>query len=169
MGKPFNSELAEKSRQKEIELVKKLQQIFKTLRPELGPGKNHNIEIFLENRKIAAVEVEVVRKDRWEKIKTEYKTVRWPKSKKRYATEEVPVFMASVPEDLSDIFAINAKTWVQEGEEEKAPFVRAGGKVYRYRKGGEEPFWAIDKSKVRWGFEKLEKYIMETLGLVSSS
>jgi hypothetical protein len=169
MSKPFNSELAKKSRQREAELVKKLQQTFKTLQPQLGPGKNHNIELFLQNRKVAAIEVEIVRKDRWDKIKTKYKTARWPEAKKRYATDEIPVFMASTPEDLSDIFAIDAKTWVEKGEEEKAGFVSAGGKRYRYRKGGEEPFWAIDKSKVHWGFEKLEEYIMKTLGLVSSS
>jgi len=169
MSKPFDVELAKKTRQKEIKLVEKLKQIFKTLRPELGPGKNHNIEIFQENRKIAAMEVEVVRKDRWNKIKTKYKTARWPEAKKRYAQDEIPVFMASVPEDLSDIFVIDAKTWVQEGTEEKERFVRAGGKAYTYRKGGEEPFWAIDKSRVHWGFEELETYLKKALGLALSS
>lgn len=169
MSKPFDFELAKKIRQKEIKLVEKLKQVFKTLRPEVGPGKNHDIEIFQENRKIAAVEVEVVRKDRWNRIKTKYKTARWPEAKKRYAEDEIPVFMASVSEDLSDIFFIDAKTWVQEGKEEKEMFVRAGGKAYRYRKGGEERFWAIDKSRVNWGFDGLEEYIIKTLGLVLSS
>lgn len=107
-----------------------------------------------------------MRKDRWNRIKTKYKTARWPEAKKRHASDEIPVFMASIPEDLSDIFIIDAKTWVQEGKEEKERFVRAGGKAYRYRKGGEEPFWAIDKNRVYWGFEDLEKYILKTLGLV---
>jgi hypothetical protein len=169
MSKPFDVELAKKTRQKEIKLVEKLKHVFKTLIPELGPGKNHNIKIFWENREIAAIEVEVVRQDRWNKIKTKYPTVRWSEAKKRYATDEIPVFMASTPDDLSDIFIIDAQTWVKEGKEEKERFVRAGGKAYIYRKGGEEPFWAMDKSKVHWGFEKLEKYIMKTLGLVSSS
>lgn len=168
MSKPFDVELAKKTRQKETKLVEKLKQVFKKLRPELGPGKNHNIEIFQENRKIAAIEVEVVRKDRWNKIKTKYKTVRWPEAKKRHAEDEIPVFMASIPEDLSDIFILDAKTWVQEGKEEKERFVRAGGKAYRYRKGGEEPFWALDKGRVHWGFEELEKYILKTLGDVLS-
>lgn len=166
MSKPFDSSLAKKTRQKEVELVKKLTQVFKTLKPEVGPGKNHDIEIFYQNSKVAAVEVEVVRKDRWDKIKSKYPTVRWPEAKKRHAENEVPVFMASVPDDLSDIFIIDAKTWVQEGKEEKAMFVRAGGKAYRYRKGGEEPFWAMDKSKVHWGYEELEKFMMKTLKLV---
>jgi len=168
MSKPFNFELARKTRQKEVELVEKLKKVFKTLRPELDPGKNHDIEIFQESRKVAAIEVEVVRKDRWDKIKTKYKTARWPEAKKRFAEDEIPVFMASVPDDLSDIFIIDAKTWVQEGKEEKERFVRAGGKTYAYRKGGEEPFWAIEKSKVYWGFEELEKYIIKTLSDVSS-
>lgn len=168
LSKPFDFELAKKTRKKEIELVKKLKKIFKILRPELGPGKNHDVEIFRENSKIAAIEVEVVRQDRWNKIKTKYKTARWPQAKKRYAFNEIPVFMASVPHDLSDIFIIDAKTWVREGKEEKARFVRAGGKAYRYRKGGEEPFWAIDKSIVHWGFEGLEKYIIKTLDMALS-
>jgi hypothetical protein len=165
MSKPFDIELAKKARKKEVGLVEKLKQLFKTLRVELGPGKNHNIELFLENRKIAAIEVEVVRQDRWNKIKTKYPTVRWSAAKKRYATEEMPVFMASTPDDLSDIFVIDARTWVREGREEKERFVRAGGKTYVYRKGGEEPFWAIDKNKVHWGYDGLEEYILKTLGL----
>lgn len=169
MSKPFDVELAKRTRQKEIKLVQKLKEIFEKLRPEVGPGKNHDIEIFQEDRKIAAIEVEVVRQNRWKKIKTEYPTARWPEAKKRYAEDEIPVFMASVPQDLSEIFIIDAKTWVQEGKLEKARFVRAGGKAYRYRKGGEEHFWAIDKNKVLWGFEGVENYITQTLGLGSPS
>lgn len=166
MSKPFDIELAKKARKKEVGLVEKLKQIFKTLRVELGPGKNHDIELFLGDRKIAAIEVEVVRQDRWNKIKTRYPTVRWSAAKKRYATEAIPVFMASTPDDLSDIFVIDARTWVKEGKEEKERFVRAGGKTYVYRKGGEEPFWAIDKNKVHWGYDGLEEYMLKTLGLV---
>lgn len=169
MSKPFDKELAKKSRKKEAELVEKLNKIFKILRAELGPGKNHNIELFFENRKVAAIEVEVVRQDRWVKIKTQYPTVRWSAAKKRYATNEVPVFMASTPDDLSDIFVIDAETWVMEGKEERERFVRAGGKTYVYRKGGEEPFWAIDKGRVHWGYGDLEKYILITLGLHAST
>jgi hypothetical protein len=167
MSKPFDRELAKKARKKEAELVEKLKRTFKKLRVELGPGKDHNIELFFENRKVAAIEVEVVRQDRWNKIKSTYPTVRWSAAKKRYAADAIPVFMASTPDDLSDIFIIDAKTWVERGREEKERFVRAGGRAYIYRKGGEEPFWAIDKTKVHWGYEGLEEYILKTLGLFS--
>ncbi|MBS7633920.1 hypothetical protein KEJ34_00225 [Candidatus Bathyarchaeota archaeon] len=123
------------------------------------------MELFLENCKVAAIEVEVVRQDRWGKIKTQYPTVRWSAAKKRYAIDEFPVFMASTPDDLSDIFIIDAKTWVREGKEERERFVRAGGKTYVYRKGGEEPFWAIGKDRVHWGYGDIEKYILKILGL----
>lgn len=165
MGKPFNIDLARKARKKEVELSEKLKSLFKQLKPELGPGKNHDIELFCDQRKIAALEVEVVRQDRWAKIKEKYPTARWPIGKKRYAEDEIPVFMTSVCEDLSDILAIDARTWVLEGKEEKAPFVRAGGQPIRYRKGQEEPFWGIDKSKAHWCFEGLEDYIIKKLGI----
>lgn len=160
MSKPFNEELERESRIKEEELVKKLNQIFKKLRAKLGPGRDHNIELLFENRKVAAMEVEVIpqeHRDRWDKIKTKYRTVRWPIAKKKYAENNIPVFMATTPPDLSDILYIDAKTWVNEGKEEKERVVRAGGRTYIYRAGSEERFWAIDKNKVHWGYEGLEE------------
>lgn len=165
MGKPFDKELARKSREKETLLVNKLNAIFRKLTATLGPGKNFDIIITCKINPLckAYVEVEVVRPDRWEKIKNKYNTIRWPLSKKvKYEGKTELILMASVKgdNDLSEIFIINYETWVKEGHEEKAPFVRAGGKPFRYRKGQEEPFWAIEKEKAIWGYDKLEEYIL---------
>jgi hypothetical protein len=41
--------------------------------------------------------------------------------------------------------------------------VKAGGKGYRYRKGQDEPFWAIEKERVMWGIEKFEDFLLTLL------
>lgn len=169
MSKPFQRDLMEKAREKEKELAAKLDSLFKTLNAEPGPAKKcDNIVLKHGERKVAYLEVEIVGQDRWERLKTRYPTVRWPLAKKETCPEKeredgIPVFMASVPEDLSDIAIIEARKWIEKGREEKSLFVRAGGQFFRYRKGGEEKFWAIDKNELFWGFEGLEEYLLSVL------
>lgn len=165
MGKPFDKELASMSRELEILLVNKLNTFFKKLTATLGPGKNFDIVITCKTNPLfkAYIEVEIVRPDRWEKIKNKYDTIRWPLGKKSKHEDKIElILMASVKGDsnLSEIFIINYETWVKEGHEEKAPFVKAGGKPFRYRKGQEEPFLAIEKNRASWGYDKLEEYIL---------
>jgi len=176
VSKPFEPEVAAVAKRVETKLVEKLNSLFKRLRAEKGPGREcDNIILLLDGEVAAFLEIEVVSLSRWKRIKTKYPTVRWPISKKETCGEKEekegkPVFMASVPKDLSDIFVIDARTWISEGHEEEAPAVvsRLGGtpRVHRYRKRSGEKFWAIGKERVKWGFEGLEDYILSKLGLV---
>ena len=69
MSKPFQRDLMEKAREKEKELAVKLNSLFKTLNAEPGPAmKCDNIVLKHGERKVAYLEVEVVRQDRWERL-----------------------------------------------------------------------------------------------------
>lgn len=168
MGKPIDYGLVKKEKELRTIWVNKLNnEVFKVLRAQMPSGKNTDVIVYDPrdpSRKIH-LEVEFVRSDRWEKIKgCKYETVRWPIAKKeKYREFQGCLVMVSVKEDLSDIFYIDYKKWVLNGSEEKAPFVRAGGKVYRYRKGAEERFWAIPKQAVCWGYDEFETYLLSLL------
>jgi hypothetical protein len=170
LGKPFNKNLAKIATEKTKELVEVLNRHLKRFRAELGPGRDSDIIIICKsnpNIKVF-VEVEVVRADRWEKIISQYSTVRWPLAKKtkckEYSSEGKLLILLSVnQEDVTKMFYIDCESWVDMGHEEKAPFVRAGRKSYRYRKGQEEPFWAIEKDKVEWGIEGFEEFLANLL------
>jgi len=170
LGKPFNRGLAEWATERTKELVKVLNNNLKKLRAELGPGKdsdvilacksNPNIKVYLE--------VEIVRVNRWERITSKYVTVRWPLAKKTKCKEymnegKLLVLLSANEKSLDQIFYIDCRSWVEQGHEERAPFVRAGGKTYRYRKGQEEPFWAIEKDKVKWGIENFENFLLNLM------
>jgi hypothetical protein len=171
MGKPFNRDLARKATKKTAELVDLLNRILKEFRAELGPGKDSDIIItYLSDPSVKVfVEAEIVGGDRWEKIKSgKYNTVRWPLAKKykceNYSSKGRLLILLSANEvNLSDMFYIDCEPWVQQGHEERAAFVKAGGQRYRYRKGQEEPFWAIEKDKVVWGVDKLEEFLLDLL------
>ncbi|MEM0382364.1 MAG: hypothetical protein QW580_06895 [Nitrososphaerota archaeon] len=169
MSKPFDRELAKKEEVTRKKLVEKLNKVFKRLKAEVRGGKNADIVIY--DRKDPStpiyLEMEGARPDRWDKIKTgKYPTVRWPLAKKeKYKDFKAPLVMATVRDDeeVSDICVIDYDTWIKEGHEEKERYVRAGGKAYSYRKGGEEPFWAIARGKAHWGYEGLEEYLISVL------
>jgi len=171
MGKPFDKELAREVTQRTKDLVHLLNINLTEFRAELGPGKDSDIIItrVSEPSVRVLVEVEIVRADRWEKIKQgEYSTVRWPLAKKHkcenYLKEGRLLILLSVNErNLKEMFYIDCESWIKQGHEEKAGFVRAGGKNYRYRKGQEEPFWAIEREKVTWGIEKFEEFLLNLL------
>lgn len=170
MGKPFDRELARDAEAKTKELVQTLNNYLKKFYAELGPGKNSDIILrckYYPEIEIN-VEVEIVRDDRWRKIISEYLTVRWPISKKEKCADysskgKLLIMMSANREDLKEIFYVDCDTWTTMGREEKASFVRAGGKSYRYRKYQEERFWAIGKDKVRWGIEGLETFLLDLL------
>jgi len=89
MGKPFDSGLARKATERTAELVDLLNRNLKEFRAELGPGKDSDIVItHLTDPPVNVfVEVEIVRGDRWERIRSgEFSTVRWPLAK-RYKCE----------------------------------------------------------------------------------
>lgn len=168
MGKPFDKELAKDAELKTKELVRILNNNLKYFVAELGPGKNsdlvlkHKLDPILEIH----VEVEIVRGDRWKRIQKEYPTVRWPIAKKEKCIEysrkgKLLIMMSANRDNLSEIFYVDCNTWINEGKEERAPYVRAGSKSYRYRKHQEERFWAIEKDKVHWGVEGLEKFLLD--------
>ena len=171
MGKPFDRDLARAATEKTKELIVVLNKHLKQFKATLGPGRNSDIIIICKsNPQIKVlVEVEIVRKDRWEKIERgEYRTVRWPLAKREKCREysnkgEILIMLSANEADLSKIFYIDCETWVNMGHEEKARYVRAGGKKYIYRKGQEEPFWAIEKDKVKWGIEGFEEFLLELL------
>jgi hypothetical protein len=171
MGKPFDKDLADMATQKAAELVSLLNKHLKKFHAKLGPGKDSDIIItYLPEPSVNIfVEVEVVRADRWERIKKgKYPTVRWPLAKKHkcenYSKVGKLLILLSVNEsNLNEMFYIDCESWVKQGHEEKAPFVKAGGKGYRYRKGQEEPFWAIEKERVMWGIEKFEDFLLTLL------
>ncbi len=173
MGKPFNKELARKSAEKTKELVSKLNNVLSKFEVKVGPLKDHDISLVCRaNRSVEVhVELEVVRSDRWRRIREEFTTVRWPIAKKEkceeYMRRNRVLIMMSVDENLTEMFFVECDKWVNEGGEERALAVRAGGKVYRYRKGGEERFWAISKDKVVWckveECPQLEEYILRVL------
>jgi hypothetical protein len=171
MGKPFDSGLARKATERTAELVDLLNRNLKEFRAELGPGKDSDIVItHLTDPPVNVfVEVEIVRGDRWERIRSgEFSTVRWPLAKRykceNYAREGKLLIMLSANEDnLGDMFYIDCASWVQRGREERAAFVKAGGQKYRYRKGQEEPFWAVERDKVVWGVENLEKFLLNLM------
>jgi hypothetical protein len=145
MSKPFNKELAAKEKETRQKLVDKLNKIFKKLKAETLSGKNTDIRVYDPSDPSFEIllEMEGVRPDRWDKIKSKYPTVRWPLAKKKkYKNLSTPLVMVSVKDDeeISDIFAVDYETWIHEGHEEKAPFVRAGGKAYSYRKGEKNHF-----------------------------
>lgn len=175
MGKPFDKELARTAEESTRQLVNILNSCFKKFHASLGPGKNSDIIITCKsNPEIKVfIEVEIVRADRWKKIVNEYPTVRWPLAKKEKCKEwskkgKILILLSANQESLSETFYIDCETWVSLGHEERASFVRAGGKSYMYRKGQEEPFWAIEKDRVKWGIENLEEFLLsllETRGL----
>lgn len=148
-------------------LVDKLNSIFKKLNAKMLSGRNTDIEVYDPNNPSICIylEMEAVGGDRWDRIKSKYPTVRWSLAKKeKYSKTDKPIVMVSVrKDDLSDIFAIEYSLWVKEGHLEKERHVTAGGKRYVYRKGGEEPFWAISKDKVHWGYEGLEEYLISIM------
>jgi hypothetical protein len=158
MGKPFDKDLARKATRRTAQLVSLLNKHLNEFHADLGPGKDSDIIItYLPEPAVNVfVEVEIVRADRWENIKKgEYTTVRWPLAKKHkcenYSKEGKLLILLSVNErNLSEMFYIDCESWVKQGHEEKAPFVRAGHKSYRYRKGQEEPFWAVEREKLVW-------------------
>jgi hypothetical protein len=170
LGKPFDKNLANMATEKTKELVEVLNRHLKRFLAEVGPGRDSDIIITCKSDSDinVFVEVEVVRADRWEKIISKYSTVRWPLAKKtkceEYSSEGKLLILLSVnQEDVSKMFYIDCESWVDMGHEEKSPFVRAGGKGYRYRKGQEEPFWAIEKDKVEWSIEKFEEFLVNIL------
>ncbi len=173
MSKPFNAELARKSAEKTREFVDKLNKFLSRFTAKIGPLKDHDISLVCKaNTAIEVyVELEVVRSDRWEKIRSKYPTVRWPIAKKEkcedYIKKNRVLIMMSVDENLTEMFFIECAEWVKRGHEEKAPFVKAGGKAYRYRKGGEERFWSIGKNEVIWckveEGQQLEEYVLKAL------
>ena len=170
LGKPFNEDLARKATEKTKELVDVLNSYLKKFHARLGPGRDSDIIITCKSDpKIKVfVEVEIVRADRWEKIISEYPTVRWPRAKKTKCEEylregKLLILLSANQGNVSEMFYIDCKSWVDLGHEEKAPFVRAGGKFYRYRKGQEEPFWAVEKNKVKWGIENFEEFLLNLL------
>lgn len=170
MGKPFDKELARDAEAKTRELVQILNRYLKSFYAELGPGKNSDVILRCKsNPKVEInVEVEIVRGDRWKKIVNEYPTVRWPIAKKEKCVDysdrgKLLIMMSANRDNLSEIFFVDCDTWVAMGKEEKAPFVKAGGKSYRYRKHQEERFWAIGKNEVQWGIEKLETFLLDLL------
>jgi len=167
VSKPFDKDLAKKAEEKTKELVKVLNTTLKKYEASFGPQKDHDIEIRCKNNKEITiyVEVEVVRSDRWKRIKNEFKTVRWPIAKKKKCEEKyknkLAIMMSVNENDVKDMFYIDCETWISKGKEEKAPQVRAGGKIYRYRKETPEEFWAIDKQTAIWGIDKLEGFLDE--------
>jgi len=170
MGKPFNKDLAEKATVKTKELVNVLNMYLKRFNAIIGPGKDSDIIIICKSdpQIKVFVEVEIVRADRWERILSQYPTVRWPFAKKKKCEEylkkeELLILLSANEEKLDEIFYTDCKSWIELGHEERAPFVRAGGKSYRYRKGQEEPFWAIEKNKVKWGIENFEEFLLNLL------
>ncbi len=171
MGKPFDRDLARASEVKTRELVYRLNRSLSRFEARPGPLKNHDISLVCRANRDVEAFVEVVRSDRWRRIRVEFPTVRWPIAKKEKCEEYMKkgslLIMMSVNEDLTEMFFIECDEWVNGGREEKAPAVRAGGKLYRYRKGGEERFWAIDKNRVVWckvgECRQLEEYIVEML------
>ena len=170
MGKPFDKDLERFATEKTKVLVEILNKHMSKLEALLGPGKNSDIIITCKsNPQIKVlIEVEIVRRDRWEKIVNEYPTVRWPYAKKLKCEDyekkgEILVMLSANEGNLEDIFYVECETWVKEGHEEKARYVSAGGKQYFYRKGGEEPFWAIEKDKVKWDINEFESYLINLL------
>jgi hypothetical protein len=166
MSKPFDKELAKKAEEKTKELVKALNNTLKKYEALFGPQKDHDIAIICKNNKeiIIYVDVEVVRPDRWKLIKScKYPTVRWPIAKKKKCEEKykdkLAIMMSVNENDVKDMFYIDCETWISKGKEEKEQQVRAGGKIYRYRKETPEPFWAIDKQTAIWGIDKLEDFL----------
>jgi hypothetical protein len=166
MSKPFQPELAKKEKETRKRLVNKLNGIFKRLRATPGPGKNTDIEVYDPQDPSFKIqlEMEAARPDRWDKIKSgEYKTVRRPLAKKeKYKDSRFAIDMVTVRDDtnVSDILAVDYETWVRNGHLETAPYVKAGEKGFAYRKEGGEPFWAIEREKVHWGYDGLEDYLI---------
>jgi len=166
MGKPYDNELAKKAEEKTKELVNVLNNTLRKYEAKYGPQKDHDIAIMCKNNNeiIIYVDVEVVRPDRWKQIKScKYPTVRWPIAKKKKCEEKyidkLAIMMSVNENDVKDVFYIDCETWISKGKEEKAPQVRAGGKIYRYRKETPEVFWAIDKQTAIWGIDKLEGFL----------
>lgn len=172
LSKPFDKDLERRATEKTKELVAILNKHLTKLAASLGPGKNSDIVISCKSNPSIKVdvEVEIVREDRWKNIVSgKYPTVRWPYAKvqkcEKYSKEGKILLMLSANEgNLSEILYIDCETWVRMGHLEKARAVRTeNNKKYIYRKGGEEPFWGIEKDKVNWGIAKLEEVIINLL------
>jgi len=172
LGKPFDKDLARDATERTGKLVDVLNKYLKKFHAKLGPGKDSDIIIICKSQPDIKVfiEVEMVRADRWKKIIAgEYPTVRWPLAKKykceKYLSEgKLLVLLSANLENPTEMLYIDCESWINLGHEERAPFVRAGGKSYRYRKGQEEPFWAVGREKVREGIENFEEFLTDFLG-----
>jgi hypothetical protein len=171
MSKPFEPEEAKIAEEKTKELVNMLNHVLKKYVAELGPQKDHDIVFRCKSNPniIIYVDVEAARGDRWRKVianrSGKYKTVRWPIAKKEKCEEKyikrklIAVMLTFNRDNVEEMVYIDCETWVREGQEETALFVRTARREFRYRKETPEKFWGIDKSRVIWGVQNLESFL----------
>jgi hypothetical protein len=175
MSKPFEPEEARIAEEKTKELVSKLNRVLKRYVAELGPQKDHDMAFRCRSNPsiVIYVDVEAARGDRWRKVIADrsgrYKTVRWPIAKKNKCIEKyikeklIAILLTFNRDNVEEMVYIDCETWVREGQEETAPFVHTARRGYRYRKETPEKFWGIDKSRVIWGIQNLERFLDELL------
>jgi hypothetical protein len=164
MGKPWEKEAAAEADSATRKFVELLNSKCSKIRVNYIGKRNADCEITIDGDLIGYVEVEYAA--RWKTSDFPYKTIRYPKAKVKYFDYVKPVFMVTFNRDMSNSSIIDSETLKKEGQMEKVGFIRSStGKPMRYRKGSEEEFWGIDKTKVLFGVEKFEKYILDKLGI----
>ena len=157
--KPMEKDLREKAHAMYEEFVKILNSKFRMLRMELTHKRNADCLIKYKDKLLAYAEFEWAA--RWKVHEFPYGTIHFPSTKAKYAEKDLPVFMITFNRDMTNALIVDAKTMVESHVVPVGRAVSPTGKIATYG----ERFIDVELSRVVFGLDKLEDYILAKLDL----
>lgn len=157
--KPMEKDLMKKAHAKYEEFVKVLNSKLKVLRMELTHKRNADCFVKYKGKLVAYAELEWAM--RWKEHEFPYDTIHFPSTKAKYAEKDLPVFMITFNKDITNALIVDAKTMVESHVVPVGRAVSPTGKMTTYG----ERFIDVELSKIVFGLDKLEDYMLAKLGL----
>jgi len=155
----MEEDLKEKAHVMYEEFVKMLNSRLKVLHMELTHKRNADAFVKYKDKLVAYAEFEWAA--RWKEYKFPYGTVHFPSTKAKYAEKDLPVFMITFNKDMTNALIVDAKTMIESHVVPVGRAVSPTGKLATYG----ERFIDVELSKVVFGLDKLEEYMLAKLGL----
>lgn len=157
--KPMEVDLRKKAHAMYEKFAQILNLQFKVLRMELTRKRNADCFVLHKDKLVAYAELEWAA--RWKKYEWPYDTVHFPSTKAKYAEKDLPVFMITFNNDMTNALIVDAKTMVESRIVPVGRAVSPTGKLATYG----ERFIDVELSKVVFGLDKLEHYMLTKLDL----